>query len=338
MSALSDAPAPVSTLYRVANSSIVVAALDSWAAAVVQSLFAGWYLTPLEVVSEDTNAPVIVISTTEAPPQISRNWESFEIAGGGLCFTDGASSYIDIEGSIVAISAAGQPAVRVWINGRLDLQSAALTRVVTYALSAALRRCGLFELHSGAVVNPQTGAGVLILGPSGSGKSTLTVQLATSGWPFLTDDVLALSGERTGVHAWPLRRCFAVTAETFQASGLLQARAPLEYKRAQPADKKQFTPHDVFEVAFRENCIPRTLFFSQVTRAPRTEVTVLSRGETMARLIRMNPWSSYDRRTAVEHMGILTALVKQANAYSLSAGEDLLEPATAARLLSDYTS
>jgi hypothetical protein len=312
--------------------------VDSWAAEVVHRLFAGWYLTPVETVSEDAKAPVIVIRTTAVPPEIPRNWESFEIAGGGLCFTDGASSYIDIEGSIVAIGAPGQPAVEVWTNGRLELQSAALTRVVTYALSAALRRCGLFELHSGAVVNPQTGAGVLILGPSGSGKSTLTVHLATSGWPFLTDDVLALSDEGNAVHAWPLRRCFAVTAETFKASNLLRARAPLDYKSAQPADKKQFTPHDVFEVAFRENCIPRTLFFPQVTRAERSQVSVLSRGETMARLIRMNPWSSYDRHTAVEHMAILTALVQQARAYSLSAGSDLLEPATAAQLISDYTS
>jgi hypothetical protein len=310
--------------------------VDPWAEEVIQKLFAGWYLTPVTP-TEVSLDPVIAIRSTAVPPQIPRSWQSFEVAGGGVCCTDGKVSYIDIEGSIIAIDMPGRAAIEVWTNGPLEIQSATLTRVVTYALSAALRRHGLFELHSGAVVNPQTGKGVLIIGPSGSGKSTLTVQLAANGWLFLTDDVLALSDEGSEVRAWPLRRCFAVTAATFRVSRLLKSHAQLNYLGAQPGDKIQFAPHDVFAMAFKENCVPRTLFFSQVTGEASSHVSLLSPGETMTRLIRMNPWSSYDRSTASDHMAVLSTLVKQTKAYSLRAGEDLLDPHRAARLVASYT-
>jgi ABC-type thiamine transport system ATPase subunit len=328
-------------IYRVAATTIVVEAQDTWAARAIEKLFAGWYLTPETATGEVSLSPAIVVRSRVKPPEIPRGWPQFEIAGGGTCFTDGTTSYIDIEGSIVSIGKPRHAAVEVWTNGMLEIQSPALTRVVTYALAAALRCRGLFELHSGAVIDPVSGQGVLIIGPSGSGKSTLTVQLAAAGWSFLTDDVLLLSATGARVKAWPLRRCFAITAETFTASNFLQARASLNYMQAQPADKKndktQFVPHGVFNSEFREQCIPKTLFFSQLNGGERSRVLQLSSAETMARLIRMNPWSCYDRSTAAEHLTVLSALVKQSTGYSLLAGKDLLDTETAANLVSRYT-
>jgi hypothetical protein len=336
-------------IYRVAAQTIVVEAQDTWAAKIIEELFVGWYLTPdtatrpvsLDASLDASLSPAIVIRSRVKPPAIPRAWPQFEIAGGGTCFTDSKTSYIDIEGSIVAIGEPGHAAVEVWTNGMLEIQSPALTRVVTYALAAALRRRRLFELHSGAVIDPESGQGVLIIGPSGSGKSTLTVQLAAAGWSFLTDDVLVLSAEGVAVKAWPLRRCFAITSETFAASNFLRARASLDYMQAQPPDKKyakkQFVPHGVFVSEFKENCIPRTLFFSELAGGNRSQVLRLSPGETMARLIRMNPWSCYDRTTAAEHLAVLSALVKQSTAYSLLAGKDLLDTETSANLIAGYT-
>ena len=323
--------------YRVAAQTIVVEAQDSWAAKVIEKLFAGWYLTPGTATSEVRLSPAIVIRSGVKPPEIRRDWPQFEIAGGGTCFTDGKTSYIDLEGSIVAIGKPGHTAVEVSTNGMLEIQSPALTRVVTYALAAALRRSRLFELHSGAVIDPESGQGVLIIGPSGSGKSTLTVQLAAAGWSFLTDDVLLLSAEGAEVTAWPLRRCFAITSETFAASNFLQARASLDYMQAQREDKKQFVPHRVFNSEFKEQCIPKTLLFSELAGGNRSQVLRLSSGETMARLIRMNPWSCYDRSTAAEHLAVLSALVKQSTGYSLLAGKDLLDTETSANLIAGYT-
>jgi hypothetical protein len=328
-------------IYRVAAQTIVVEAQDAWAAKAIEELFAGWYLTPTTATRhmsiEASSSPGIAIRSGVKPPEIPRGWSQFEIAGGGTCFTDGKTSYIDLEGSLVAIGKPRHAAVEVWTNGRIGIQSPALTRVVTYALAAALRRRRLFELHSGAVIDPESGQGVLIIGPSGSGKSTLTVQLAAAGWSFLTDDVLLLSAEGAEVRAWPLRRCFAITAETFAANNFLRARASLDYMQAQPADKRKFVPQGVFDSEFKEHCVPQTLFFSELAGGNRSQVLRLSPGETMARLIRMNPWSCYDRSTAAEHLAVLSALVKQSTGYSLLAGKDLLDTETSANLIAGYT-
>ena len=327
-------------IYRVAGQTILVESQDAWAATVIERLFAGWYLAPdtsTRQSLDESLPPSIIISTTVKPPEIPRNWPQFKIAGGGTCFTDGKTSYIDIEASIIAIDKPGHAAVEVWTNGELPVQSPALTRVVTYALAGALRRRGLFELHSGAVIDPESGRGVLIIGPSGSGKSTLTVQLATASWPFLTDDVLVLGAKEAEVSAWPLRRCFAITSETFAASNFLQTRASLDYMEAQPDDKKQFVPHGVFDSKFRNDCIPRRLFFTELSQRDHSRVLQLSSAETMARLIRMNPWSCYDRATAPEHLTVLATLAKQSSGYSLLAGRDLLDADAAASLIGHYT-
>ena|ERR1700730_14688861 len=328
---------PRQTIYRVAGHALLVEAQDPWAANVIEKLFEGWYLIPDGMAKEEPSAPAIVIRSAVKPPQIPAGLHEFEIAGGGTCYTDGKISYIDIEGSIVAVDLPGNDAVEVWTNGPLEIQSPALTRVVTYALAAALRRRRLFELHSGAVIHPESEKGVLIIGPSGSGKSTLTVQLAAAGWSFLTDDVLLLSAECAEVKAWPLRRCFAITSETFAASNFLQTRTSLDYLKAQRDEKKQFVPHGVFDGKFKENCIPRTLFFSQLGGGDHSHVFPLSSGETMARLIRMNPWSCYDRSTAAEHLAVLSALVKQSRGYSVLAGKDLLDPQISASLIASHT-
>ena len=70
------------------------------------------------------------------------------------------TSYIDIEGSVVAIGKPGLAAVEVWINGPLALEAPALTRAGD--LRVGRQRCAarrLFELHSGALVHPESGKG-----------------------------------------------------------------------------------------------------------------------------------------------------------------------------------
>jgi hypothetical protein len=329
------------TIYRVAGQTIQVETRDDWATKAVAELFKGWYLDRETSLRGVSLRSTIVVSSGTRPPELPRNWLEFEIAGGGICLTDGEAFYIDIEGSIIAVGCARSADVEVWTNGPLELQAPALTRVITYALAAALRRRRLFELHSGAVLDPASGQGVLIIGPSGSGKSTLTVQLATAGWPFLTDDVLLLSEAGRTIKAWPLRRNFAITSETFAASSFLQGHPSVNYLRAEPCfkeyDKQQFVPGQVFESELQEQCIPSTLLFTQISSSVRSQVLPLTPAETMTRLIRMNPWSCYDRATAASHLEVLAALVKQSTGYALSAGKDLLDPHTAANLIGSCT-
>jgi hypothetical protein len=321
------------TLYRVAGESLLVETRDSWATAAVDTLFAGWYLMPDDAVDGITPAPGIVMSSEVRPAPIPKGLEEFEVAGGGTCYTDGRTSYLDIEGSVVAIGEPGAGTIEVRMDGPLPLESPALTRVVTYALSAALRQRDRFELHSAAVVDPESGKGVLIAGPSGSGKSTLSVHAASAGWPFLTDDVLLLSRESAEVRAWPLRRCFAVTSDTFAASRALQARTSLDEMERQPDEKRQFLPHEIFAAEFRDHCVPGTILFPTLSPGNHSEVSRLSPADTMSRLIRMNPWSCYDRSTAAPHLAVLSALAKQAVGYSVVARRDLLDPEMSVKLI-----
>lgn len=348
------------TLYHIAGESLVIEAQDPWIADEIEARFAGWYLSR-EGEASDAMSPAIVMSSRAAPPALPGEWDRFDIAGGGVCHTDGRASYLDLDGAVIAIGRPGRAGVEVWVDAmppgdarigapiESPLDASALTRVVSYALSAALRQRRRFELHSGALVDPETGKGVLIVGPSGSGKSTLAVHLAAAGWPFLTDDVLLLSherGDRPDVTAWPLRRCFAITAETLAASRFLRTRSALEPVGKVAAvgaavgapvaaamgatvpridDKQQFLPQDVFAGPFTDRCVPGTLVFAEVTGARDSRVSPLSASETMARLIRMNPWSCYDRATAADHLAVLSALATQATAYALRAGRDLLD-------------
>jgi len=321
-------------IYRVAGQPLRVDAEDAWAARVTAALFAEWYLDSDGVgAAERSSAPAMVVRSAAPVPRIPAGLPAFEIAGGGRCHTDGGTSYIDIDGSMVAIGGPGPADVEVWMNGPLAPDAPALTRLVSYALSAALRRRGLFELHSAALVDPQSGAGVLIIGPSGSGKSTQTVHLAAAGWPFLTDDVLLLGQEAAAIQAWPLRRCFAITAETFAASRFLQTRTSFDPIAVQEDDKRLFVPHGVFTAGFRDSCVAGTLVFPELSGGRRSRVFRLSAGEAMARLIRMSPWSCYDRTTAAGHLAVLSALARQARAYSLLAGTDLLDAESSTDLI-----
>ena len=339
------------TSYQVAGRSLMVEARDAWAATAIDALFPSWYLTPG---GEMAAAPAISLATGGGPAPIPPGLPAFAVAGGGTCYTDGDASYIDIDGSVVAIGRAAPAGVEVFLGEPLPIASPALTRLVSYALSAALRQQRRFELHSAAVEDPRTGTGVLMAGPSGSGKSTMAVHLAAAGWPFLTDDVLLLGavpdggphgvpdggpdggphGGPVGVWAWPLRRRFAITGETYAASGFLQARTNLEDLELQDG-KRPFAPHDVFAGGFRDRCRPGVLLFPELTGGARTTVDRLTAGDTMARLIRLNPWSAYDRSTAPQHLGVLSALTRQVTAFAVRAGRDLLDPAAAVALVDD---
>lgn len=335
MIALSDAARLTEQMsYRIAGRTIIVEALDVFARDVVRDLFADWYLLP-QAGNAESSFAVIRIRSNDQPPTIPQGFDRFEIAGEGLCYSQGTVSYIDIQGSRIAIGAPGMADVEIWLNRISAKRSPEATRLISYALSSALRRCGLFELHSAAVVEPESGRGALVIGASGSGKSTLTVQLSAAGWSYLSDDVLMLSGARADVEAWSLRRCFSVTAETVAASRFLHSSAALFSTDSLNESKQRFSPQDVFVSTFSESCTPRTLFFSEVTREP-SRVARLSLGEVMARLIRLSPWACYDTKTASAHLAVLARLVRQTESFALFAGKDLLDHEYASRFIGAY--
>ncbi len=321
----SDRPASES-FYTVAGRSLCVSAADERAARLFAQHFAGWHFSPLEEPhGRKPDAVISVRAGREPQPQVPAAFDSFEVAEGGRCHTDGRTYFFEVYGSLVRVNGLEPPLVEVWINDAPEsLATTALARIVFNAASSALRRCGLFELHGGGVVEPTGGAGVLFIGPSGSGKSTLTMQLAGAGWRYLSDDTLLLGDAEPGVEAWALRRVFAVTEPTIAASKLERLDSITTSPVAFDPHKRRFEPEKLFPGGFAKVCAPRALVFPSVTPDTSTRAEKLSQTETMARLLKMCPWSCYDRPAAREHLGLLSRLARQCVAFDLFAGRDLL--------------
>ena len=76
-----------------------------------------------------------------------------------------------------------------------------LNILYTAVLSFALQIRGVSNFHASAVALPGGAAG--FMGDPGSGKSTLAAAFAMEGYPFLTDDILALNEDSGQYSAYP---------------------------------------------------------------------------------------------------------------------------------------
>ena len=309
-----DRPASQS-FYEVAGRLLFIENFDLRLRNLVERLCAGWQLTP---VSSHEKSPDIRISffCGSALPEVPRNLDEFEVAEGGHCYARGDDLYLTLGDSLLHLQNGNAVTVMIWIETVPGPSDPTLARVASFAICAALRRFGTFEVHGAGVVHPESDKGVLIIGPSGSGKSTLTLQLAKAGWAYLSDDELLLSLKNGEVEARGFRSFFAVRA-------------------ADEALKTCFEPEALF--ARRSQTIPGLLLFTRLAGEQKTELAKLTQVETMTRLIRSCPWATYDRSIAGDNLELLSALARQAIAFDLSAGRDLLEPGRASELLSRHT-
>ena len=97
--------------------------------------------------------------------------------------------------------------------------------------------------------------------------------------------------------------------------------------------KNVFDPADVFPSGLMSQVVPRWLLFTAISGEKETQMVELSQAETMIRLIRGCPWATYDTTVAGANLELLSRLARQAKAFVLAAGIDLLEPARAVDLL-----
>jgi len=322
-----ERPAPAS-FYAVAGRFICVEASGREAALLFRRYFAGWHVSALEGPGGAEPDATIVVNPGVVP-EATRGLETFETAGGGVCHTDGRTYFFESNGSAVRVGAESPRRVEVWFgSGAAARERAAVARLIFDASMTALRRCGLFELHGAGAVEPETGAGVLVVGPSGSGKSTLATQLARSGWRYLSDDSLLLHKRGARVEARALRRQFAVTEPTV-AAGVLVG---FEDRLSEPAPfdplKRRFEPQEIFPGRFADACVPRAVFFPTVTHETSSAARRLTQAETMRQLLRVCPWACYDKPSAAAHLGVLAGLARQAAGFELRAGTDLLRDAS----------
>ncbi len=311
--------------YAVAGRLLFVESLDPRLAHLVEQLFSGWQLTPVAL-SDQPSDIQIKFSCGDARPPCGL--AQFEIADGGKCATDGADLWLVLRGAVVHLKRQERISADVWFEKVPDEGDPLVARVASFAVCAALRRFGVFELHGAGVVEPQSEKGVFIVGPSGSGKSTLALQLVLAGWPYLSDDELLLSLVDGEVEARGFRSFFAVSAETVSALGIETI--------ARPGFKACFDPDTKFASQRRLSAAPGVLLFTNLSGEQMTQLRKLTQSETMMRLIRACPWATYDTAIAGANLSVLSRLARQASAFDLFAGRDLLEPGYAPRSLAEF--
>jgi hypothetical protein len=318
--------------YSVAGRFLFVGCDEQHLAELIENLFAAWLLIPAEFSGQPSDVN-IHFHGRETLPTIPAGLEQFEIANGGQCYTDGQAYFLDLSNSLLVLNQSNATNVGVWLKTLPATADAELGRVASFAVSAGLRRCGLFELHSAGVVHPESDSGVLIIGPSGSGKSTLTLQLAAAGWRYLSDDELFLSVVDGKVEARGFRNFFAVTQKAMAASGI----GSIGNSNVRGAEKTCFEPKSLFPVTQVESAIPRRLLFTSISGENESRLARLSQAETMQRLIKHCPWATYDKAVAAENLDLLSRLARQSQAFDLFAGHDLLSPNRASDLLISQT-
>ncbi len=316
--------------YAIAGRSFCIRASDEWAATLIQNFLCDFHLDSVPDVS--TPDYTIGISSHALAPAVPNGLDTFEVAY-GHCSTDGQRYYLAVADSLIIVDA--DASLAVWVgNTPRARQPLALVNLLGYALEISLRRSGLYQLHGAGLAPPRQKSGALILGSSGSGKSTLTALLASRGWSYMTDDALLLNDEGGSIVARGIRRFFAASEATLASCSLLHLSEALGGTMLSDPNKRRLEPAVAFPGRFIDSCVPQALFFTSISGADESEVLPIKQAETMSRLIRSNPWTSYDSFTARDHLRVLSRLSTQCSAYSFRGGRDVLgDPSLAETLL-----
>lgn len=301
-------------LYTVAGRLLFTESFNDQLRNLIEVLFDGWQLTPVSSTDKDPDIRINFFCG-DKHPRIPDNLNQFEIAGGGQCYTGGGELYLALQDSLVHLKESQPVAVDVWFAELPGPRDPLLATMSSFAVCAALRRFGLFDMHSAGVVDPESEKGVLIVGPSGSGKSTLALQLAHSGWAYLSDDELLLGLVDGVVQARGFRSFFAVS----------QASEQLKYC---------FEPDVSLGLQRLSQATAGVVLFVNLGDGAKSEMRKLTQAESMMRLIRACPWATYDTSIASANLEVLSTLARQAVAFELLAARDLLQPGYAAELLS----
>ena len=338
----------VRKFYSIAGRSLSVETFDHWAAQVADHIFSEFHLGSSSPEQPEQVDYAIKFRSSEPPPVVPPGLTSFEIEG-GHCYTHQQTYYLEVDGSMIVVgtresdASISVPTVEVWLgNEPRARDTQALSRVTIYALDAAMRRCGLYQLHGAGVVDPESGGSALLIGSSGSGKSTLTLQLAVSGWQYLTDDTLLISEKNGTVEARGLKKKFGAAETSLRSYNLPRLEEALgSFDSLQPW-KRRFRPNVLFPDQLARECVPTAIFFCRVKKDlqdTRSHIRRISQMDAMTRLVRTSPWATYDSLVSRDYLGVLALLSRQAKSYELHAGFDIYnQPEMTASLLTQYVS
>jgi uncharacterized Zn-binding protein involved in type VI secretion len=116
------------------------------------------------------------------------------------------------------------------------------------AVPLALSRQGLLVLHGSAVM--VGGRAAAFLGSTGMGKSSLAASFATSGYSFLTDDALVITGQGAATSVLPGRPAIRLWQDSINGllGGSHQLQPVLDYTDKMCILADQSIPHQKYPV------------------------------------------------------------------------------------------
>ena len=197
----------------------------------------------------------------------------------------------------------------------------AFTFGLVLALSLLLREKGWFGLHAAGLV--WRGNGVLLVGRSDSGKSTLAYSLVRRGWSYLTDDAVLVHQSGKEVVAVSFREDFGLDPESvryFPEVAICRDRQPTD-----PA-KFRVRMDRLHPGRFQPRCRPALLILPELVDISESRLVPLRRSEAFGRLVQASLLLGCADDPAERHLlDVMGWLVRQAPAYLLEAGPDLLD-------------
>ena len=310
----------------VAGQSVTFACPDRRTAEKVTRLVAGWHFA---VRADDPASAFTIELSRDAVPPMRSGPADFAVHQ-GECFSEGDSWCLTTSDSWMRVHPLAKRRVEVSIGAETERSSTAFARLLFYATQAALRQCGLYELHTAAVMAPGREEGVLFIGASGSGKTTLAMRLTAAGWSNIADDLVLIREDARGAEAFAFRKVFAATETTLEACPTPGVEEATREPNAFEPSKRRLDPEVLFPGRFVSSCTPAALVFPVITGKAQTETQPIAAPDALTRLLKMCPWASYDRAVARPHLSALARLARQCASYTLLAGTDLLYDAQAA--------
>jgi hypothetical protein len=310
--------------YEIADRRLSVETDDEWATRLTEAFFRGLHLSPsLGHVTGPAHLRLKI--KTEPPPPLPTELKRFKVPG-GVCYKNHQSYYLEVNGSRVAVGAKNSKQVEVWLGNTAHARTrTSLITVMAYAIPAALRRIGLYDLHAAALIEPESGHCFLFPGKSRSGKTSLSLRLAASGWHYLSDDVVVLSEGEDGVEARGLRRPFQTSDDSLAGHELPRLHDAIGITIPNDPEKRRLDPEILFPGQFAASAQSGVLCFPVITGQSESRLEETARADAMMRLIGMSPWSNYDTSSAPEHLRVLSHLVRQCKTFTLHAGRDIFD-------------
>ena len=235
--------------YRIADRLVSVETGTEWADRFAELFFRGLHLEP-SLRRNDGPAHLRLKIMTEPPPSLPNKLQRFDVPG-GVCYKNHQRYYLEVRGSRVAVGTKNSKQVKVWLGDTAQARTtASLITVMAYAIPAALRRIGFYDLHAAALIEPQIGCAFLFPGKSGSGKTSLSIRLAASGWHYLSDDMVVISEGAKGIEARGLRRSFQISDDSLEGCELPRLDDAVGVTNPNDPKKRRLDPEVLFPGQF----------------------------------------------------------------------------------------